>query len=450
MVQSFLKRFWPVVALLAALAFVLIIYLLLRSNAERNSSPDQIGSGGPVVFQFGFNPDPILLAEKTTIQPEVSFRWIIEDGSAYFLPVNGFRVGETYRLDIAPGQIGVNGERLNAAVQREFSVRPSRIAFLRIENQDLNLLVTDQAGSTITPLTEGGGLYDFDVSTGGGRIVYSRINAQGGYDLWMVNLDKKGENQPALLVDCGQEVCINPAFNPTDRWVAYTRMDRVQFSGNTGIGEIWTVNTVSKETAALYQSPGILGVNPQWAPDNSALSFYDHVRSGIHIIKLINGEQFFLATSQPTALAWMPDASEFFYSDQDTAEQLPVEVFFRGRLDKSQPSVIGEHMDRAFDLGTPVISPKGDLLAAGVRLVEGPPVYQLWLFDLEGRQQKAVTADFTYTHGWYSWAPDGSALVYQRYKLGSAENKPEVVVWDLATGQEKVIATSAGFPAWLP
>ncbi|MEN4041201.1 MAG: hypothetical protein ROW39_02565 [Anaerolineaceae bacterium] len=68
----------------------------------------------------------------------------------------------------------------------------------------------------------------------------------------------------------------------------------------------------------------------------------------------------------------------------------------------------------------------------------------------DGSDPFAVTSDLTYTNTAYRWHPAGEMLVFQRLKLASAQQTPEVVVWHRRTETFTVLGKDAGFANWLP
>ena len=64
-----------------------------------------------------------------------------------------------------------------------------------------------------------GRVFDFNVSPDGERIAFSSYDDQGGISLWTV--DRSGNAQ--ILLDCGEDWCINPDFSPDGSKLAYVR-----------------------------------------------------------------------------------------------------------------------------------------------------------------------------------------------------------------------------------
>ena len=68
----------------------------------------------------------------------------------------------------------------------------------------------------------------------------------------------------------------------------------------------------------------------------------------------------------------------------------------------------------------------------------------------DGGEARPLTRDPVYTFGGYRWNPWGTALVFQRFELNTPFAKPELGVWDAATGQVTLLVADGSTPEWLP
>ena len=75
---------------------------------------------------------------------------------------------------------------------------------------------------------------------------------------------------------------------------------------------------------------------------------------------------------------------------------------------------------------------------------------QLELMRPDGSEKIAITDEYTYTHGAYSWDPRGTQILYQRFRIGSSAARPEIWIWNQANAAARMIAADAALPAWLP
>ncbi len=116
-----------------------------------------------------------------------------------------------------------------------------------------------------------------------------------------------------------------------------------------------------------------------------------------------------------------------------------------------KPSTLFGNEDEAAEYGLPEWSADGAWLVAGSHLAGGSPAQQLYLYRAgSSTPVEAITADPLYTNGAYHWDPSGKVLLFQRARLGGADVRPDVVVWDRGSREIRVLAKDAGQPAWLP
>jgi hypothetical protein len=69
--------------------------------------------------------------------------------------------------------------------------------------------------------------------------------------------------------------------------------------------------------------------------------------------------------------------------------------------------------------------------------------------DLSTDDGTMIGKDEEYIYQFINWNPWGTALLFQRIPLGGAY-QPEIVMYDVDSGNTKVLTPNGSFPMWLP
>ena len=315
-------------------------------------------------------------------------------------------------------------------------------------SREPELWLDDLSGADPRKLTDTGGrVFDFAVSPNGENVAYSRYDDQGGISLWTI--DRAGSAQ--LLLDCGQDWCINPDYSPDGGRLAYSRRTAgVNPGSSPGLPRVWILKLDSGKTNALYADPNVSGSEPSWSPDGNHLVFYDGLAQGLRLANLTTHEDTLLASEMGMTGEWTPDGLSLYFNKITIEETQGYETIYRYALSSGeQRRGLGEDA-QPLDYGPVAIAPQGDWLAVGIREAGGSPARQLWLMRLDGSQRQPVTSDPLMNVGAYRWSPDGDQVAYQGLELGSSNALPFVVVWTRSNGESRLLAENASRPQWVP
>ena len=185
-----------------------------------------------------------------------------------------------------------------------------------------------------------------------------------------------------------------------------------------------------------------------WAPDGRWVAFVGN--GDVWLADTSTGATRRLPGLRPTDLAWRPGTDELTIAGDIGPDRsaetssTPVTIYAASTGELRQLGSV-----RAADI---TWSPDGSTLA--YRGGENDP-NELWLVDADGTGERPLTNVGNANHGVGAvWSPTGERIAYQRLLGGSGE-RHEVVLVDVATGNETVIDPPEtdgpdGTESWFP
>ncbi len=306
------------------------------------------------------------------------------------------------------------------------------------------------------------GIFDFDISPDGRWLAYAERMTDGSVTLRLLNISS---GQRRDLVDCAElkALCSAPVFSPNGEMLAYQRAEAL--GGSFGLSRIWLVDMTSSayDTVPLIADSQIVGHSPRWSGDNHTLAFYsaDSSQPGILLYDLVprgddDAQLRFIPSSHGTMGALAPNGRQVifpelvfrdnqFYSHLQIADLAQRE--FAAFTDPDGPT----------DDVAAQFSPDGSMIAIARRYTDSrwTPGHQVYLRELtaEADDWQPVAHDAAYSASYFRWDGAGARLVMQRFPLyGDASKsepaRPEVWVYELATGESRMIIADAYLPQW--
>lgn len=438
-----------IAGLLAAIALVWVGWRYFGVAPPHSGHADGLVSAyGPLVVEFDQPVDAESAQQQWSIEPAVTgeFRW--KGTQLQFWPDWPLESAQTYQVKVAAGVQTDDGRQVRQDAQWSVQVRRAQLLFLS-PSQDAEIWVNDMDGGSSRQLTNTGGrVYDYAVDASGSFIVYAAQNAQGGASLWRI--EREG-GEADLLLDCGEDWCINPAIASRTGQLAYARRTAGITPGSApGIPRIWMMDLASGTTRQLYDNPAVSGSEPLFSADGAWLIFHDGLEQQLRLVQLSTEQEILLPSSAGKSAAWAPEGLAVYYNDVLVEESLAY-----GALYRFEPMT--KQIDRLFaDLAEPVnegqaaFSPDGRWMLLARGEPQSNARRQLWLVDRQTDAMQPVTNDPLVSIGAYLWSPDSDQAAIQVLTFGTSNARPMIQVWQRTRHTFTTVAEDAAAAQWLP
>lgn len=429
---------------LAAVLIGLIGILYLAGSAPLPITQTvEIGVGGPIILEFGSEMRIGSVEQRIAIQPTENYRLEWLNNQLLIWPQTRWQAGEQIHIEIVKGSQTTDNRSIRQTFTASVPVHAAEILFLSpaLDASQVWRYQPGDAGSVLLDSITGG--VEISASPDGSRIIESRINGEGGADLWSIPRFGGGGNR---VVNCGKTWCGEVSWQPGENRFAYSQYEL----NGRGAPRIYTYDYKTGTSNPVMVDPSILASHPVFSPDGQFLAFYNLSENGITVLHLKTSKMQILETAMEQAVCWLPDSNGFLFLHSQALDGIPIEKIFHYNLATQSANIALGTQDDALSYGQPAVSYDGQWIAVPVRQVEGGFSSQVWLFDKQGNLVRVITDEPEYTHGSLSWSPDGQVLLFQRLKLNDSPPKPEVLTWNMQKDQIQLIARDANSAEWLP
>lgn len=445
-------------AVVGTLLLVLSAIIALGDNIGANVddvSPSDgalVANSTDIRITFEQPMDRDSVAEAFSIEPDVegTFRWRIN--TMIFTPDVPLIAGEDYVFRLSKSARSLTGRRLNEPIEVAFTTQVTTVYYLAPANSQLRSLwaVNSDGSDAHEVFAPENGIFQFAPSPDGSRIAVTVFSEErNSADIWLISPDGSDARQ---LTDCQPGVCGQSSWSPTGDLLAYAR----QFPTETGAmnpPRIWLWDLGTNETGEVFEDSQVLGFDPTWNSDGSLLSFYDSNATAIRIINLNTSNISLVETDRADRWSFHPTDNTIAYTDLRTEDGWFYPYILTVNLDAPANNVA----DRAL-LASPeedqsaVWSPAGNWLAFRRRFIsteEYGTGSHVMLYNRDTGELRQITTEPNFTNSNIAWSPNGEQLLFQRYELQTADFVPEVWLYDLETGELRLLALDAANADWL-
>lgn len=469
----------PVLALVGLLAGLGIAALVGSPRiAGVSPAPDRsdLPSEAPIEIAFTTAMDAASVESRFHTEPSAPGRveWAEGGRVMRFLPAGRWPEGGRVQAALAPGARSARGLPLWQGQEWAFTVGEPSIAFISAPDgtPQLYRLGVSSDSAVPTPITASPrGVYDFDVSPDGTRLVFSALREDGGADLRTIAPDGTGE---AELLACPGEACVAPAFSPDGAWLAFER--RPLDSGprslaSFGNPRVWTLDLATGQ-ARLEGDPTHTTGIPEFAP-TGALAFLDSTLGAIVITDPRTRASTYIPNTSGDLGDWAPDGRvlvfpEITFPPEPTALPTADDPLATPGPEPEHRDSFYSHLlqvvvetNAAADLSgetfiedsSPAFSPSGDRLAFARRYLDDErftPGRQLWIMNSDGSGARPLTDSPNTNHSALAWNPDGTALVFMKFNLGDLASPASIWIVDADGAHPRRLAPSGYLPRWIP
>jgi TolB protein len=287
--------------------------------------------------------------------------------------------------------------------------------------------------------------------------IYKRVTGEDGYfDTRVVYISETGPAEKRIkrlaimdqdganhrfLTD-GRALVLTPRFSPSTQEITYLSYAR-------GVPKVYLFNIDTGQQEVLGEFPGMTFA-PRFSPDGNKVIMSLAVDGNSDIYSLdLRTRQATRLTDSPaidTSPSYSPDAKMIvFNSDRGGSQQL-----YTMNADGSDVKRIS--FDGQARYGTPVWSPRGDLIAF-TKFASGDGQFSIGIMRPDGKGERLLTQAFLVEGP--TWAPNGRVLMYTRQARSDAKGNggsSRVYSIDLTGFNEREVITpqDASDPAWSP
>ncbi len=276
------------------------------------------------------------------------------------------------------------------------------------------------------------------------RIVYPVERADGGHDLWLLDVDRQRARR---WLDCAPDDCRAVAPSPDGRGVVYTRVA----DGNP---KLWWIGCRTTETTPLFPDTPSHGDYAVWSPDGTRLAYASPERE----VCVVN----FSSPSDPRCFpariesppVWSPDGTTLLAVNMQFGPDFFISHILRVdlasgalmNLSRDVKSYVSDVEDDA-----PAWSSDGQWIAFRRKAAGTAMGKQVWIMRADGSDAHALTTDTASYYGPPVWSEDGAVLLTTRYAAEKAEviRPSEIRAISPVSATSTLILPDGYLPHWL-
>lgn len=449
--------------LLAAILIVIALGDYVGVRVLRALPQGEAHATSWITLQFSEEMDRPSVEAHLRVEPAVagSFQW--NGPTLIYRPEAALPAGGAFAIVLEPGAQSLTGRQVLDEQRFAFTVRRPQVAYLAPANETpQNIWLADpvepDSAHQVTFSAEG--VFNFDASPDGTRLVYAAHNASGTIDLHLLNLDS-GES--SLLLACPDADCTTPAWSPNGAQIAYERMT---YNTDLNLGasptRVWLLDLGSPGATApignrpLFSDPQAISYGPVWSPDGSRIAVYDSRSGGIMIYTFASDDEMLVPTQHGSVGAFSPDGTRMAYPNLLLAEASTRTYIGIADLDSRVLTPLTDPAD-PLDDERAAWEAGGQTLIVSRRYQDDryTPGRQLYRVAAATGDAKPLIVDADYYHGYFEFDPGRTWLVLQRFpQPGDTPSDSPIVpeIWVYNTEDDALIqvTSNAFLPQWVP
>jgi dipeptidyl aminopeptidase/acylaminoacyl peptidase len=452
-----------IMGLLIALLAVIALGDYVGVRVLRATPQGEAHATSWITLQFSEEMDRPSVEARLHLEPEVagSFQW--NGPTLIYRPAAPMPAGDSFAVVLEPGAESLTGRQVLTEQRFDFTVRSPQVAYLAPANespQNIWLVDPGDPDSARQVTFSAGGIFNFDASPDGTRLVYAEHNDSGTIDLHLLDL---ASGESSLLLACPDADCTTPAWSPDGTQIAYERMT---YNTDLNLGasptRVWLLELggARAETPAttrpLFNDPQVVSYGPVWSPDGSRIAVYDSRSGGIMIYTFATDDELLIPTQHGSVGAFSPDGTRMAYPNLLLAEGTTRTYIGLADLDSRAITTLTDPAD-PIDDERAVWEAGGQTLIVARRYLDEryTPGRQLYRVAVATGDAKPLIVDAGYYHGYFEFDPGRTRLVLQRFpQPGESPTDAQIVpeIWVYNTNADSLIqvASNAFLPQWVP
>jgi len=452
-----------IVALLAGIGLTVILGDRVGVQIVRTVPGDNASSTSRVIIQFNEAMDWQSVTQRMNFDPPVEGDFSWSGTTLRFAPKKALTPGSDYTVTLKADAQSVDGRKVLQDEIFSFTIRRPHVAYLMPANSaPQNVWIADPADPasakqvTFSP----SGILNFDVSPDGTKVAFAERNTSTGTsDIKMLDLESGALQQ---LTNCPDSDCNTPVWRPGGTMIAYHRIDLNSAMTNVGTSptRVWLIDlsTTPATTRPLFPDSQVLGYNPEWSADGSRIAVYDNNSQGILIYNFADPVPTLIPTRNGGGdVSFSPDGTKVVFPNLIIENALARSNLLMADLTTNEVKELSAAAD-PLDDSTTAWSPDGRYLVIARRYMDDrfTRTRQLYLMDMQDESVTPLVVDSRYFNGFFSWDPQGTSLVIQRFPELTEDNQPnnegtpEIWTYELDTKLLTKVATNSYLPRWVP
>ncbi|MCH7586750.1 MAG: Ig-like domain-containing protein [Chloroflexi bacterium] len=457
------------------LLFLLLLLLVIFAAPRVTSvqpSPDAefIPISAELTLTFSRPMDKIAVESRLTIEPAQTGTFTWQGNSITFSPDEPWPEGQDVNLFLKAGARSAIFLPILRSRQWTFSIGYPRIIYLWPADTRADIYARTIDGGQTTRLTESDyGVLDFSVIEDQAKLIYTRLRADRGTDLWLLNI-LTGEEDLLFACPSGWR-CQEPRLSPNSEEVAFEQQVLSEGPGSKMVlGPAYVrrifVEDNSQAFPIIPDDP--ISSSPIWSP-LGLLTFYDAVQRQILVVEPLTDTEPIIYGSFPSELgvmgSWSFDGKFFVYPEmiildekyaknEATGDEFPLffSHIYRQTLDSSFVEDLSGDVNDLFEDSSPKYSPDGRWIAFTRKFLlrdQWTPGRQLWVMRSDGSQARQITTDPKFGHQSLEWNRGGSAIVFVRSDQTDLGAEPQIWIYDFELDSLSLLSTGGYSPQWI-